>query len=94
MAFAGCSMWGGKQDVFPEAMAEAGKSVSDYLGNGERIVKNKPATVRRFGFIFLRPTIPLRGTAVGQKQVQESPAASGQTIPTFFQYQHLSSYEQ
>lgn len=32
------SMWGGDQDAFLEAMAEAGKSVSDYLGNGERIV--------------------------------------------------------
>lgn len=30
--------WGGKQDKFLEAMAEAGKSVSDHLGNGERIV--------------------------------------------------------
>lgn len=30
--------WGGKQDAFLEAMAEAGKSVSDYLGNGEQIV--------------------------------------------------------
>lgn len=30
--------WGGKQDAFLEAMAEAGKSVSDYLGNGKRIV--------------------------------------------------------
>ena len=30
--------WGGKQDDFLEAMAEAGKSVADYLGNGERIV--------------------------------------------------------
>ncbi|MDE6675193.1 MAG: DUF362 domain-containing protein, partial [Acetatifactor sp.] len=30
--------WGGKQDAFLEAMAEAGKSVSDYLGNGEHIV--------------------------------------------------------
>lgn len=30
--------WGGKQDAFLEAMAEAGKSVSDYLGNGEYIV--------------------------------------------------------
>lgn len=30
--------WGGQQDKFLEAMAEAGKSVSDYLGNGERIV--------------------------------------------------------
>ena len=31
-------MWGGEQDAFLEAMAEAGKSVSDYLGGGERIV--------------------------------------------------------
>lgn len=30
--------WGGEQDAFLEAMAEAGKSVSDYLGGGERIV--------------------------------------------------------
>ena len=30
--------WGGKQDAFLESMAEAGKSVSDYLGNGEHIV--------------------------------------------------------
>ena len=30
-------MWGGEQDAFLEAMAEVGKSVSDYLGNGERI---------------------------------------------------------
>lgn len=30
--------WGGVQDRFLETMAEAGKSVSDYLGNGERIV--------------------------------------------------------
>lgn len=30
--------WGGKQDSFLESMAEAGKSVSDYLGNGEKIV--------------------------------------------------------
>lgn len=30
--------WGGKQDRFLEAMAEAGKSVSDHLGKGERIV--------------------------------------------------------
>lgn len=30
--------WGGAQDPFLESMAEAGKSVSDYLGNGERIV--------------------------------------------------------
>ena len=29
--------WGGEQDAFLEAMAEAGKSVSDYLGGGERI---------------------------------------------------------
>lgn len=34
----GGSMWGGEQDAFLEAMAEAGKSVSDYLGNGQRIV--------------------------------------------------------
>ena len=33
----GGSMWSGDQDAFLEAMAEAGKSVSDYLGNGERI---------------------------------------------------------
>ena len=32
------SAWGGQQDAFLESMAEAGKSVSDYLGNGERIV--------------------------------------------------------
>ncbi|MDE7202560.1 MAG: DUF362 domain-containing protein [Lachnospiraceae bacterium] len=32
------SPWGGKQDAFLESMAEAGLSVSDYLGNGERIV--------------------------------------------------------
>lgn len=30
--------WGGEQDAFLESMADAGKSVSDYLGNGERIV--------------------------------------------------------
>lgn len=30
--------WGGVQDRFLEAMAEAGKSVSDYLGNGEKII--------------------------------------------------------
>lgn len=30
--------WGGAQDPFLESMAEAGKSVSDYLGNGERII--------------------------------------------------------
>lgn len=29
--------WGGEQDAFLESMAEAGKAVSDYLGNGERI---------------------------------------------------------
>lgn len=29
--------WGGAQDAFLESMAEAGKSVSDYLGNGQRI---------------------------------------------------------
>ena len=34
----GGSMWSSNQDAFLEAMAEAGKSVSDYLGNGERIV--------------------------------------------------------
>ena len=32
------SPWGGDTTVFEESMAEAGKSVSDYLGNGERIV--------------------------------------------------------
>ena len=32
------SPWGGEQDPFTESMAEAGKSVSDYLGNGERII--------------------------------------------------------
>ncbi|WP_243117060.1 DUF362 domain-containing protein [Natranaerovirga hydrolytica] len=32
------SMWGGEQNTFLESMAEAGKSISDYLGNGERIV--------------------------------------------------------
>ncbi len=31
-------LWGGDQTAFCEAMAEAGKSVSDYLGNGSRIV--------------------------------------------------------
>ncbi len=30
--------WGGEQDAFCEAMADAGKAVSDHLGNGERIV--------------------------------------------------------
>ena len=29
--------WGGEQIAFNEAMAEAGKSVSDYLGNGKKI---------------------------------------------------------
>lgn len=32
----GGSMWGGEQDAFLEAMAEAAKSVVDYFGNGER----------------------------------------------------------
>ena len=32
------SPWGGDQDAFLESMAEAGKSVSDYLENGDRIV--------------------------------------------------------
>ncbi len=32
------SPWGGDQVGFTESMAEAGKSVSDYLGNGERII--------------------------------------------------------
>lgn len=32
------NLWGGAQDAFCEAMGDAGKSVSDYLGNGERIV--------------------------------------------------------
>ena len=32
------SPWGGDQTAFTESMAEAGKSVSDYLGNGERII--------------------------------------------------------
>ena len=31
------SPWGGDQTAFTESMAEAGKSVSYYLGNGERI---------------------------------------------------------
>lgn len=30
--------WGGQQDAFLESMAEAGKSVSDYLGNGKQII--------------------------------------------------------
>lgn len=33
----GGSMWNADQDSFLEAMGDAGKSVSDYLGNGERI---------------------------------------------------------
>lgn len=32
------SPWGGDQIDFTESMAEAGKAVSDYLGNGENIV--------------------------------------------------------
>ena len=32
------SPWGGDQTAFTESMAEAGKSVSDYLGNSEHIV--------------------------------------------------------
>lgn len=32
------SPWGGDQTAFTESMAEVGKSVSDYLGGGERIV--------------------------------------------------------
>ena len=32
------SPWGGEQDAFLKSMGEAGKAVSDYLGNGERIV--------------------------------------------------------
>lgn len=32
------SPWGGEQNAFLESMAEAGKSVSDYLGGGDRIV--------------------------------------------------------
>lgn len=32
------SPWGGDQIGFTESMAESGKSVSDYLGNGDRIV--------------------------------------------------------
>ena len=31
------NIWGGDQMDFTESMAEAGKAVSDYLGNGERI---------------------------------------------------------
>lgn len=30
--------WGGEQNAFLDSMAEAGKSVSDHLGGGERIV--------------------------------------------------------
>lgn len=32
------SPWGGDQTAFTESMAEAGKSVSDYLENGDRII--------------------------------------------------------
>lgn len=32
------SMWGGSQDAFLEAMGDAGKAVSDHLGNGEQII--------------------------------------------------------
>ena len=32
------SIWGGDQEAFLESMAEAGKAVSDYLGNGKDIV--------------------------------------------------------
>lgn len=32
------SPWGGEQNAFCEAMGDAGKAVSDYLGHGERIV--------------------------------------------------------
>ena len=32
----GGNMWGGEQDAFLEAMAEAAKSVVNYFGNGER----------------------------------------------------------
>ncbi len=32
------SPWGGDQTAFTESMAEAGKAVSDYLGEGERII--------------------------------------------------------
>ena len=32
------SPWGGDQDAFLESMGDAGKAVSDYLGNGDRIV--------------------------------------------------------
>ena len=32
------SAWGGQQDAFLESMGDAGKSVSDYLDHGERIV--------------------------------------------------------
>lgn len=32
------SMWGGEQDPFLESMAEAGKAVSDYEGNGTKML--------------------------------------------------------
>lgn len=32
------NMWGGDQTAFLESMAEAAKSVSDYLGNGENVL--------------------------------------------------------
>lgn len=32
------SVWGGKQDPFLEAMADAGKGVSDYMNNGANII--------------------------------------------------------
>ena len=38
MAGYGGSMWSGEQDAFLEAMGDAGKSVSDALGHGARIV--------------------------------------------------------
>ena len=34
----GGSMWSGDQNAFPESMGEAGKAVSDSLGNGKNIV--------------------------------------------------------
>ncbi len=49
----GGNMWGGEQDAFLEAMAEAAKSVVNYFGNGERAlyinVMNPP-----FGGLRLR----------------------------------------
>ena len=51
----GGSMWGGEQDAFLEAMGDAGKSVSDYLGSGERIV---PA----FSWSSLPRSFPVLGT--------------------------------